>query len=254
MRFVNASTLFLFVWFLHLTVQARVQGPGPGPGTVRGSFATKFASELGFSMIGSIISQKGNNVVLIKYRDSGKVVASRVGTPILDDYVVMEIKPDYLVLANMKTPESGSLKIYKDGFVGSAPKPVAVAPAPQAVGITDSYKEEGFAREKNEIQLTQAYREKKIMEELPKILMQASAEPVMRNGEIVGFSLDQIDQESIFAKAGLVNGDIVKSINDIALNDVTATIKMLHSLKKSTEIHFVMERGGQDVPVQISVK
>ena len=235
-------------------IQCLASGEVSGRSLESGPFQVKFASDLGFSMIGSIVTKNKNNVILLKSKATGKVMAHRVGYPVLDKYVVKEIHPDYIVLSEISLQGGKSFKVFKDGFVGAAMKRTVKAPAPAPVGISDSYSEEGFSREKGAIELTQAYREKKIIEDLPKILMQASAEPIIRNGEIQGFSLDQIDQDSIYAKAGLKNGDIVKSINDIVLDDVTATIKMLHSLKKSDSIHFIIERNGTKIPINISVK
>ena len=214
-----------------------------------------YASELGLSMLGSIISQKKNNVVLIKVRESGKVIACRAGSVIDKMYLVKEILADYTLLHKIGPSQAVVLKVYKDGFTGRSGSYATVqAQARPAAVISDSYREEGFEREGGEIQLTGAYRQTKILGELPKILMQASAEPVVRSGRIRGFLLDQIERGSIFEKSGLQDGDMVKSINGIPLNDVTATIKMLHALKNAREIEFVLERGGQDIPVRIHIK
>lgn len=211
----------------------------------------KFASEIGVVMIGSIISKKNDNIILLKNKENGKVKAHRVGFSLFKKYIIEEIHSNYMMVS-LKSAKKNWIKIYKDGFVESASR--SIKPKKKKIGMTDQFKEEGFFRDKNKIDMSKEYKENIIRNDLPKILMQASAEPVIENGSIVGFLLDQIDPGSIYAKAGLKNGDIVVSINEIALTDITATIKLLHSLKKSSDISFVIHRQGQPIDVQINVK
>lgn len=212
-----------------------------------------FASDLGFAMIGSIISQKKNNVALLKIKASGKVLACRAGYPLMDKYTVVEIRSDYLILKESSVKQEAIFKVYKDGLARIPSASQSTAQTTTNQGMTGSFREEGFEREKNTIRLSEDYRSSKIIAELPKILMQASAEPVISNGIVRGFILDQIDEDSIFAKSGLTNGDIIRSINDIPLDNIAATIKLLNSLKNEKEINFVLERSGQTIPIRVNV-
>ena len=214
----------------------------------------KFASDIGVLMIGSIVSQSSDNVILLKNKVNGSVKAHRVGFKLFNQYKIVEIQANYIIIQTLNFKKK-TIKVYKDGFSGA----IFTTKKKQKIekkkpSLNDSYSEEGFERDKTEIQMSEEYREKMIKEDLPKILMQASAEPVIRGGAIIGFMLDQIDENSIYAKSGLRNGDIVTSINDISLDDVTATIKLLHSLKNSKEISFEMERNGAKIPIHVKVK
>ena len=62
--------------------------------------------------------------------------------------------------------------------------------------------------------------------------MQATAEPYFQNGQIMGFKLSQIDADSIYDKSGVRDSDVITAINGNQLNNVSAAIKLLHSLKK----------------------
>ncbi|MFK7823148.1 MAG: PDZ domain-containing protein [Oligoflexales bacterium] len=211
----------------------------------------KFASEIGVLMIGSIVSQSSDNVILLKNKTNGSVKAHRVGFKLFNQYRIVDIKANYIVVETLGSNKK-YIKVYKDGFSGAI---LAKSKAKkQKFGFVDSYREEGFEREKTDIEMSEEYREKIIREDLPKILMQASAEPVIKNGKIIGFMIDQIDENSIYAKSGLKNGDIVNSINGISLDDVTATIKLLHSLKNSKEMSFELTRNGTKIPVNLKVK
>lgn len=211
----------------------------------------KFASDLGVLMIGSIVSQSSDNVILLKNKSNGSVKAHREGFKLFNRYLIVEIKADYIMLETLGSNKK-FIKVYKDGFSGAILTKNKIIE--KKLSISDSYREEGFERNETEIEMSEEYREKIIKQDLPKILMQASAEPVIKGGKITGFMLDQIEEDSIYAKSGLKNGDIVTSINDISLDDVTATIKLLHSLKNSKEISFELTRDGTKIPINIKVK
>jgi type II secretion system protein C len=83
--------------------------------------------------------------------------------------------------------------------------------------------------------------------------MQATALPATRNGQVIGFELSQIDPSSIFDKAGLIDKDIVKKINGIAVNSAPQAIKLLKSLKSEKNIILEYERNGQDAKIEINV-
>ena len=104
------------------------------------------------------------------------------------------------------------------------------------------------------ITMSEDYRNDLINNKLSSILMQAVAEPVIRDGEIVGFMLDELDKDSIYQKAGIRNEDVITEINGSALNDVTSTIKQLHKLKGATEINFTIMRNGSLIPMNINVQ
>ena len=84
--------------------------------------------------------------------------------------------------------------------------------------------------------------------------MQATAEPVMSAGVIVGFRLYQIDQDSIFAKGGLHDDDIITSLNGLKLNSVAGAIATLKSMKEASNIDVEILRGGEPKAISISVK
>lgn len=222
-----------------------------------------FASQVGLTFMGAITSNDNkkfkNNVVLLKIKSSDQVKAFRVGFELEIEektHIITSIDQNFIIV-NETSKSSSNLRILKDGFVGetktisTTSKPIE--PGPISIA-SDRYSEEGFERDKGEIRISQEYRDNLIKKDLGKILMQASAEPVMKSdGSIEGFILDQIEPASIFEKSGLQNGDIVTSINGIPLNNVTAAIKLLQSLKDATKVEFEYKRGGQPVAVSIQV-
>ena len=95
-----------------------------------GPFQVKLASDLGFSMIGSIVTKNKNNVILLKDKATGKVMAHRVGYPVMDKYVVKEITPEYIVLSELSMQGGKTFKVFKDGFVGAGMKRTVTSKSP----------------------------------------------------------------------------------------------------------------------------
>jgi type II secretory pathway component PulC len=116
------------------------------------------------------------------------------------------------------------------------------------------YKEDGFERDAGKVTMTSAYRDKIVNQDLSTILMQATAEPHMQNGMIVGFKLSQIDSDSIFAKGGFRDEDVITSLNGQKLNNVAGAIALLRSLKDSPNIEVEVLRGGTTSSMSIGVQ
>ena len=214
------------------------------------------ASDIGFLILGFLGENNGRaSVALIKDLSDKKTKPVMAGNSLSlrgKNLVIITVHEKYLGLSSGEE----NIVAYKDGFpieIQNRPPPAPVMSFRQPE-MSDTFQEDGFERNKGNIRLSDAYR-KNIIHNLPDILMQASAEPVLdREGTIVGFLLDQIEPGSIYDKAGLRNGDVVKSINGTELDDIQATIKLLNSLKNAANIEVVLARGGQDLSMAVNVQ
>lgn len=206
-------------------------------------------SELGITIMGSIVQKSSDdNVALIK-EQSGTVKAVKKDHVIADKYKVLAVYPDHIEIV---TRDAKRYLVHSDKFTGSfQPKK---SEGPSLSGVPDQYSEEGFERVKGKIAMTAAYRDKLVKEDLAKVLMQATAEPYLENGQIVGFRMSQIDEGSIYNKAGVANGDIVTSINGQELSSVAGTITLLQTLKNADAVDVEVRRGGETVKISAEVK
>ena len=66
--------------------------------------------------------------------------------------------------------------------------------------------------------------------------------------------MSQIDNDSIYAKSGVVNGDIITGINGQDLSSVAGTINLLHSLKNADSVEIELRRGNDHVKISAEVK
>lgn len=201
--------------------------------------------EIGIKIMGSIVSEK-RKVVLTKEINSGKVIAYRIGLLIQGKYKILDIKQEYITVLKGNT----KLDVYLDKFGKKVRKKIKKRSINR---IANSYSEDGFERKNNKVKMTSMYRDKLVAQDLPKILMQATALPYMENGAIVGFQISQIDEDSIYNKAGIRNMDIITNINGTDLNSAAGAITLLKSLKSADAIDLTIRRNGQEEEITINV-
>lgn len=202
-------------------------------------------------IMGTITNSKiEENVALVKIRESGSVKAVKLGFRLLDEYRVSEVTTKYILL----TKNLMKYLIYQNKFAGEFEK--FNKPLPAITNSTPSwgsFSEPGFERKENKITASEAYLKKIISDDLSSVLMQATAIPKIENGTIVGFSLLQIDANSIFDKAGLLDNDVITSVNGQKLNGVSQAIRVLKSAKDQKSIEVEIERNGALQKLEISI-
>jgi type II secretory pathway component PulC len=242
----------VLVIFLMLFVQAGLAPFAPGQDST--DYQSLTANDKGIEILGAVLHNSPNqnsNVVLVKVLASNKTFAKQVGSVLILDqaYTITAVADNFMELQGT----GRKMRLFKYGFTPAVEVKKVVEKKP--VGIFGSVKEPGFEREDSNIRITEEYRKHMLEKDLPKILMQAAAEPKMdANGNILGFALFDIEKDSIYAKAGLVDGDLIKSINGEELNSAQGTIKLLNSLKNASGVNFTIERDGQSIPLNLDVR
>jgi len=211
---------------------------------------TSNGEEIGISIMGTIVNSNGkDNVALIKELKAGHVRAVKKGYTVLS-YMVVDVQTKYILLKSAKDFHL----VYQDKFSGDfLPRKKESAYVPSESLAQDSYSEDGFERKGTNIRMAAGYRDKMIEQDLSKILMQASAVPNYEDGALKGFRLLQIDKKSIFDNAGFLDDDIVTSISGVPLASIPGAIKLLHSLKRETQVQFEVMRGGKYLNFTINI-
>ena len=208
-------------------------------------------AKLGFLIMGTIAQKTPiNNVALVKVISTGAVVAVKIGLVIDNKYKVTDVSERYI---RVITRSSEKYLVYLDKFSAdfSGSNDRVAGPA---VNPDGAYHEEGFERKNGIVAMTGAYRDNIVKNDLSKILMQATAEPVISGGVMVGFRLYQIETDSIFAKAGIRDDDIITSLNGIKLASVASAIGTLKGLKESSSIDIEYMRQGVAKSIAVDVK
>jgi general secretion pathway protein C len=198
-------------------------------------------------LLGAVVSNKGG-VALVKNTENGQVKAFRTGDPVWGLGTLLSVDRQVMIILEA----NGSMTSISSKLGGAFRKGKMVPKV--YVSTEDKHIEDGFQRIGNKIDVDSRYRDRMIKEELPNILMQASSEPVIVNGEIVGFRLFQFEANSIFGKLGMKDGDVVKEINGVALNNVAKTIQFLNGLRSEANVSVNIVRDGSPVTLDMNVK
>jgi general secretion pathway protein C len=65
------------------------------------------------------------------------------------------------------------------------------------------------------------------------------------NGAPAGFLIRHLKQGNDFEKMGIENGDIIKKVNGLEVNDLPGVLKAIYKLGDDTTFHLDVERNGQ---------
>jgi len=68
------------------------------------------------------------------------------------------------------------------------------------------------------------------------IFNQARILPKYQSGKMEGIELSQIKADSVFEKIGLINGDVITSINGLLIDDPSAQQKLLGAFMGADEL------------------
>lgn len=186
-------------------------------------------------------------------------------TYMVDDRVqgakVLEILDDCSDLLHWTDPKgcvivlNGGHREYIDDKEGNgpvanvvAPAPVVAStapPAPDAEGV-HSTGENSYTVDKSLVDKT--------LGNLNDVAMQARIVPAFKDGVATGFKLFSIRPDSIYAKIGIQNGDVIRRINGFEINSPEKALEAYSKLKESTRIEIEVERNGSTVRKSYDVR
>ncbi len=127
-----------------------------------------------------------------------------------------------------------------------APLVSAVAPPPplRESAPADDFSAPARAMDRREV-------ERRLGQEIPRILAETTAVPVMENGRVTGLALTRIPEGSLLTEAGLRPGDVLTQINDTVIDGLPSLIGLWPRLQGARDLRAVVVRNG--VPISISV-
>lgn len=86
-----------------------------------------------------------------------------------------------------------------------------------------------------------------------KIINAARLVPNIVDSEVVGFKIFAIDQQSLFSKVGLQNGDVITQVNDSSLKSPDQGFALYEAFRNETEVRISVLRKGT-TPQLITVR
>lgn len=186
---------------------------------------------------------------IIEYKSRQAVYAVDDKLPVSGAVVLAKVMPGQVVLDNDGTYEL--LELFSDseldrqlGVPPGAARPAgngaAAAPAP--------VQQPGAGTEA----LAQSYRDR--LYQNPQSLVDVvTVSAVRENGELLGYRIAPGKEREQFEQLGFRPGDLVTSVNGIALNDPANTVRLYQAMRSAGEAVFDLERDRQQMTITVSL-
>ncbi len=216
------------------------------------------ATGIGGGVVPSNVSQQPLNLSA-KLKLLGVVMSNRGGLSAIVELV--STKQQLFLRVHDQLPDIGELsEVRHDGIVvrqGNQEELLALMagpenqpPAPTAQGGTQTGSAPGAPLRK-----TLDRREvEQALNDLPKLLSQARAVPVLTNGAMNGFRMDYIAQGSFYEKIGLKYGDVLKQVNGVEIKDPGTMLSLFQQLRNERTVKLDILRNNQRTTMAYEIR
>jgi general secretion pathway protein C len=170
----------------------------------------------------------------------GKEQSYALGDPLPGGAKLSEIYPDRIILERGGRFET--LRLPREEGVSSAPRRVSHRDARRLDSSGGSGRVEAFTRYRNEIKRNPA-----------SFLNYVRATPARQDGKFIGFALQEGPKAGAFAELGLSPGDIVTSINGVAIESPADGMKAMQALGQGESVDVTLLRNGQETSLSLSL-
>ena len=190
---------------------------------------------------------------IIEYRKQQDVYAVEDKLPVPGQVTLAKVMPNQVVLDNGGTYEL--LTLFEENEL-EAQLPARPPAAPRAGGsgargsgpaaVIDKREDPGATA------LAQQYREQLYQD--PQSLAQVvRVSAVREDGALLGYRIGPGEEREQFEALGFQPGDLVTSINGIALNDPANTMRLYQTMRSASEAVFELTRREQQLLVSVSL-
>lgn len=191
-------------------------------------------------------TEDGLGYAIIEYKSDQNIYAVDDRLPVSGQVILAKVMPGQVVLDNGGTYEL--LQLFEDS---SLDKQVVSRPAPsqsrQARAATVDIRSDADASA-----LARNYRERLYQD--PQSLAEVVAVSAVReNGELLGYRVAPGKDQAQFEQLGFKAGDMVTSVNGIALSDPANTVRLYQAMRSASEAVFDLERNNQQLTISVSL-
>ncbi len=134
--------------------------------------------------------------------------------------------------------------------IGTAPVPM---PRPQPPGAPGGKMEGVRQLADNQYEIDRTTLDS-TLNDLNKVATQARIVPSFKNGVANGFKLFSIQPGSLYASIGIENGDVIQRVNGYEINSPEKALELYQKLRESQSVTIDLERSGQTLHKQYSIK
>ncbi len=183
------------------------------------------ASTLHISLLGTIAGGS-HAAAVVRVQGSAKQRLVRLGASLMPGVTLKRVEADSIVVQRGDRLERIAMEKGHQGRVGLAP-------------VVSSSSQGGAVRHFSRTSLNQQ------LHNLPALLGQARAFPYKVNGQSQGFKIQEIVPGSLYAKAGLKNGDVIQRVNGKPVTTMQQGMALYQALQHARAIDLQIVRGGQ---------
>jgi general secretion pathway protein C len=96
--------------------------------------------------------------------------------------------------------------------------------------------------------------ERRLGQEVPRILAETTLVPVVESGQVAGFTLTRVPEGTLLTEAGLRPGDVITSINETPIDSLATLIALWPRLQTESDIRAMVLRNGQPVALNVHLR
>jgi general secretion pathway protein C len=149
--------------------------------------------------------------------------------------------------------DNNGVNEYIDNSASAAPN-IGISPLPAATGVATAGGGEGV-KQLSENQYVVAKSEiNNALTNLSDLATKARIVPSFKNGVANGFKLFSIVPDSLYAKIGIQNGDVIRRINGYEMNSPDKALEIYQKLRDASRIEIELERRGETIRKSYSIE
>ncbi|HJT22410.1 MAG TPA: hypothetical protein VJ746_18200 [Nitrospira sp.] len=212
----------------------------PGGGAMPGFSRQPLNLASKMKLLGVVIGERGGVSAIVEMLTTKQQSFFRLHDHIPDAGEVVDIKREGIVVRQGDQQELLEL-VSPTGELPLSSKPVAAVPAQTAPGSP-------IKKVLDRREVDQA------ISDLPKLLSQARAVPVLVNGAMSGFRLDYVAPSSFYEKIGLQYGDVLKQVNGVEIRDPSTMLTLFQQLRNERTVKLDVMRNNQRTTMTFDIR
>jgi general secretion pathway protein C len=190
------------------------------------------------TLIGTGEGEDAPSFAVIEDRITREQRVYRVGDVVKDGVVLAKVERNQIVLR--LGAQQQVLTLYTDGtedVASGAGAPRAPGDVAAVTGGVRQVQANRWVLDKQEVSAA--------LENLPQLLTKARVIPNFSDGKPDGFKIFSIAPDSLYAKIGLQNGDVLQQINGVEIKDPENFMRVFQQLKDETNIALDFVRNNR---------
>jgi general secretion pathway protein C len=191
-------------------------------------------------VLGVVMGDRGGVSAIIEELGSKRQLFVRLYEEVPDIGELTEIRRNGIVF------KQGNQQEFLELSTGQSDKPFTPQPASTGAAAGAAGGQIKKVLDRREVE--------QALNDLPKLLSQARAVPVLANGAMTGFRLDYIAASSFYEKIGLKHGDVLKQVNGVEIKDPGTMLSLFQQLRNEKSVKLDVLRNNQRTTMLFEIR